>query len=98
MRAIEYREGEFDDEQTQWLIAYGRVERDLGRHGFSMAEATSPDADPNNYDGGYRFIADAPITDWAEKARLDRIDKYRTEAGENANLNGLVFPVRKVDG
>lgn len=61
-----------------------------------MSEATSDRANPNNYDGGYRYVADAPFTDWAEKARLDRVDAWKLEAGEKANLNGLIFPVRKV--
>ena len=61
-----------------------------------MSEATDVRANPNNYGGGYRFVADAPITDWAEKAHRDRAAAWQKELGDNANMNGLIFPVRKV--
>lgn len=79
------------------MLAYQEFAADLGTHGYSMAEATSDRANPNNYAGGYRYVADAPITDWAERARLDRMDAWREQLGDNANMNGLIFPVRKVD-
>lgn len=96
VRAVEYRESEFDEEQYALMLAYHRFESDLGPHGHLMSEATDERANPNEYDGGYRYVADGPVTDWAEKARLDRIDAYRKELGDNANLNGVLFPVRKV--
>jgi hypothetical protein len=94
---MEHREPEFDDEQVAWLTAYARLEADIGPHGHLISEATSPRAHPNEYDGGYRYVTDAPITDFAEKSRLDRIDAWRVEAGEKANLNGLIFRTRKVE-
>ena len=77
------------------MLAYTRHQSDLGPHGHPMAEATDDRANPNNYEGGYRYVAENPVTDWVEKTRLDRIDEYKKEAGEGANLNGLIFPVRK---
>lgn len=97
VQTIEYREPEFDDHQVALMIAFARYRADVGSHGQLISEATSDRANPNNYEGGYRFVTDAPVTDWAEKSRLDRIDEYRKEAGEKANMNGLIFSVRKVE-
>ena len=62
-----------------------------------MSEATSPEADPNNYEGGFRYVTDPPVVDWAVKSRMDYIDSWKAAAGEKANMNGLIFPVRRVD-
>jgi len=71
-----------------------------------MVEATSPEADPSNPDGAYRFVAGipvrspeglvvrAPVRDWNEKARLDALDKLRGH--EVDPMNGLIMPVFKV--
>lgn len=96
IQTVEYRESEFDDEQVALMLAYARHTADLGPHGHPMSEATDSRANPNEYDGGYRYVAENPVTDWAEKTRLDRIDEWKKEAGENANLNGLIFPVKKL--
>lgn len=96
VRSVEYREPEFDDAQVDLMIAYQRYVADVGRHGHLMSEATDPKADPNEYDGGYRYVADDPVVDWAEKARLDAEEAWRRAAGDDVNMNGLIFPVRKV--
>lgn len=81
------------------MLAYQRYASDLGAHGYLMSEVTDDRANPNYYgDDYYRYIAEAPRTDWAERARLDAIEAWRDAAGENANMNGLIFPVRKVGG
>lgn len=98
VRTVEYREPEWDDEQRELMIAYKRFLDDLGPHGHLRSESMSADADPNNYDSPLRFVADDPVIDWAEKTRLDRIDQWRQEAGDKANMNGLVFRVRKLGG
>lgn len=98
VRAVEYLEPEWDDEQVQLMTAYKRFVDDIGPHGHLMSEATSPEADPNNYDSPLRFVAEAPYTDWARKAQLDREAEWREAAGDKANMNGLIFPVRKVGG
>ena len=98
VRTVEYREPEWDEEQVALMTAYKRFADDIGPHGHLMSEATSPDANPNNYDSPLRFVGEAPITDWARKAQLDREAEWREAAGDNANMNGLIFPVRKVGG
>lgn len=62
-----------------------------------MEEATSPEAEPNNYDGGWKYDTLDPITDWAEKSRLDAIDAFRARGTKESpmNMNGLMFPVVK---
>lgn len=96
VRTVEYRESEWDDEQVALATAYKRFADDLGPHGHLMSEATSPDADPNNYDSPLRFVADGPVTDWARKTQMDAEAAWREAAGEKANMNGLIFPVRKL--
>lgn len=96
LRIVEYREPEWDAEQRALMLAYERYMSDIGPHGQPMSEATDPRANPLDYDGGYVYVADDPITDWAEKARLDRIESKRAELGDKANMNGLIFPVRKL--
>lgn len=96
VQAIEYRESEWDEEQVQLMTAYKRFADDIGPHGHLMSEATSTDADPNNYDSPLRFVSDGPITDWARRAQMDAEAAWREAAGEKANMNGLIFPVRKL--
>jgi hypothetical protein len=96
LRTLTYRESEWDDEQRSLMFAYKRYLADLGPHGYSMAEATDVGGDPNDYESGFGWVADAPIIDWVERTKLDRIDAFRAEAGEKANMNGLIFPVRRV--
>lgn len=98
VRTVEYRESEWDDEQRELMIAYKRFADDIGPHGHLMSEATSDEANPNNYDSPLRFVADGPVTDWAQKTKLDAEAAWREAAGEKANMNGLIFPVRKLGG
>lgn len=79
-------------------MAYQRYVADLGPHGHLMSEATALEADPMDYDNPLRFVADDPVTDWARKAQLDAEAAWREAAGENANMNGLIFRVRKLGG
>ncbi|MEA9983646.1 hypothetical protein [Subtercola sp. RTI3] len=88
---------QWDEDDIELMLAHQLREEGLGTHGFPFAEATNPDADPTKYTGGYRYVADEVRTDWADKARLDAVDAYRASHGEKANLNGKVFPVRRVD-
>ena len=96
VRTVTYWESEWDAEQLALMTAYERHIADLGPHGHPMSEATSAAANPNNYEGGYRYVVEPFVTDWVEKARLDAAEAHRKEQGENANMNGLIFPVRKV--
>lgn len=96
IRAVEYRESEFDDEQRAWVLAYRRHESDVGSHGELLSEATSDFADPTYYgEGSIRYITHGPFTNHAEKAFRDAQDAYKKDAGENANLNGMYWTVEK---
>lgn len=97
VRSVTTRESEWDEEQIDLLLAVDAFKADLGSHGHLMSEATNPGADPTEYDTPYAYVGHGPFTDWAEKARLDRIDAYKLEAGEKANLNGMYFTVEKQD-
>lgn len=59
-----------------------------------MPEATSDEADPNEY-GRFRYVASEEKTNWAEKARLDKIEALRKEKGEGANMNGVFVTVER---
>ena len=75
------------------MIALGRVDRLTGRYGEWLPDATSPGADPNDYDNPLRYVAQGPFTNWAEKAAQDAQDAHRKAAGENANMNGMFWTV-----
>jgi len=89
-----------------WLIALAELEHDEGPHGFVMEDATSAEADPANPDGSFQFVAGvpvvspegdvmrAPVFDWAEKARLDSLDRLHKRDPDP--LNGVLMPVYKV--
>ena len=92
-------EPEFDDWQRALLIASLEIQDDTGRYGESLPEAFSPDADPNNPDGAYRFTADGPFRNQAEKAVLDAQDAFRKQLpdGDAGHaMNGLHWTARKV--
>lgn len=72
-----------------------------------MWETTSPEADPNNPDGTFMFVAGTPVIDpetgrmeraatfdWYEKARLDWYDRARGNTPDP--MNGAQVPVYKV--
>jgi hypothetical protein len=89
-------EPEWDDEQVDLVIAEQMVRNLTGPNGEWMPEATSEDADPNAY-SGYRYKANGPFTNWAEKERLDALDAHRKQMGERANLNGVYFTADKFE-
>jgi hypothetical protein len=97
VRSIQTQESEFSSEQVDLLLAHEALTNDTGTHGHLLSESTSPEADPNNYEGLFRFTASGPFTDWAEKAKQDAIDVYKKAAGEKANLNGMYWNVRRSD-
>ena len=90
-------ESEWDDEQRELVEAFYYVQARTGDQGEWLPEATSDGADPNNYDVPFRYIYKGPFTNWAEKTRLDAIDAYKNEAGDDANLNGLYWTVEKLE-
>lgn len=73
-----------------------RYDNDVGQYGELLSEATSPQADPNYYgDGSIRYFANGPFTNHAVKAHMDAKASYESQAGENANLNGMYWTVEK---
>lgn len=86
-------EVEWDDEQRALIQAEHIVRTNTGSNGEWLPDATSDDADPNNY--VMRYVTSEERTNWAEKARLDAIDKIRKEKGEDANMNGVFVTVEE---
>lgn len=92
-----WSESEWDEEQVGWLVADERVRRLTGPNGEWLPEATSDAADPMSYSGlQYVVTEGAPFVNWAEKTRLDAVEAYKKQAGKDANLNGLYWPVEKL--
>ena len=87
-------ESEWDDESRDLVIAEQMIRNLTGPNGEWLPDATSDKADPMAY-SGYRYAADGPFTNWAEKERLDALDAHRKAMGENANLNGVYFTAEK---
>lgn len=96
IRSVTTREPEWNEEQIDLLLAAAAFKADVGPHGQLMSEATSDDANPNNYDSPLRFVGKGPFVDWAEKAKADREAEYKAAAGKDANLNGMYFVVEKL--
>lgn len=86
-------EPEWDHEQRALMIAYLRVERNTGRYGEWLPDATSDRADPNNYGDPLRFYAHGPFTNQAEKAARDAEDAWTKLAGKSPNKNGMFWTV-----
>lgn len=109
VQAITTQESEFDAEQLALLRAAVEWRESLGPHGHPIEEAMSPLADPTKRGGTHYYVAGqeitrpdgtkkrVPLVDHAKKAEMDAVDAYRAAAGENANLNGLVWPVERID-
>lgn len=88
------REPEWDQWQRSLALAGFDLERDTGPHGHLMSEATDPTAlDP---DGEYRYVTDDPIVDAAAQSEARRRKAWRDEHGKDADMDGLIFPTRKV--
>lgn len=81
-------------DQRDLMIALARVERNTGRYGEWLPDATSPGADPNDYDNPLRYVADGPFTNWAAKTAEDAEQAYRKSAGDGANTHGMFWTVR----
>ena len=97
IRSVSTVEPEFDAEQVAYLIAIRLYENDIGPHGHPMSEAMSSEADPNNYEGHWRYEGTGPFFDWAKRAESDAIDAYRSQFPKDSppNMAGLVFRVVK---
>lgn len=88
VQAVVSREPEFSEDDVAALLALRVVQRDTGRYGESIEEATSAEADPNYYgDHAVRFIV-SHVVNQAEAA----VERYR-KANEDAIGDGAVFRV-----
>lgn len=87
------------EEDRDWVIALGRVQRNTGDHGEWLPDATSRRADPQDYDvpNPIRYKPTGPYMNWAVKAVKDAEAAHQKEAGEGANLNGVYFGVEAVE-
>ena len=90
------KESEWDDEQLDLVMAEDMIRRMTGKNGEWLPDATSDAADPMAY-SGFRYAADGPFTNWAEKERLDAEEALRKSLGENGNMNGIYFTVDKFE-
>lgn len=79
------------------MLAEARLQALTGRYGEYLPEATADGADPTEYDSGYRYVAEGPHMNWAEKAHDDAVDAWKRDAGENPNMNGRYWTVRKLE-
>jgi hypothetical protein len=84
------------DEQVDLLIAHDEVAKDIGPHGHFMSEATSPEAEPTNYETGkFRYVAHAKV-DQVQRAILNK-KKEMQDALKDADLSDLVYTVEKIE-
>lgn len=89
------REPEFDAGQYELSIALEVYEGTVNELGIPYAEAMSPDADPDNRDGKYMYVADMPARDWSVYA-LEVEQKKPEWSGENY-LRSRKFGVTRVE-
>jgi len=68
VRTIVERDGEFDAQQRELVIALDEYEAGLNSFGIPLIEAMSPDNDPDNPKGTGYYKVGPPIRDWAEYA------------------------------
>ena len=98
VRSVETVEPEWDDEQLALVIAHLELENDVGPHGQPMSEATDPLANPKNRDGRWWYRASGPVTDFAEKARVEAREAYEKSLGEGERVPPWVhFGVTRVE-
>ena len=80
------------------MLAEVALESDTGRYGESLAEATHPDAEPNEYNFPYYYRAVGPFTNQAEKAAKEAEQAYRKNLPEGVDMPaGLFWEVEKVE-
>jgi hypothetical protein len=95
--SVVVRESEWCPSEVAVLLASRRLDV-RGPHGHLLEESTSPLADPGNVAGTYFYRSGpAPRMDYAEKARRDAADVYRKALPDGATMNGMYFPVVRVD-
>lgn len=90
-----WTESEWDDDQRELIAAEQIVRANTGTNGEWLPDAMSDAADPMAY-SGFRYAGEGPFTNWYEKAKLDRMDEYKKQAGEKVNMNGVYFTAKEV--
>ena len=103
---VVHREPEWSPADYDLLAAEDAWERSLDPNGIPMDEAT--DAQAGERDGAFFFRAGvrtvnpetksvhyAPVTNYAEKARLDAEDAFKKDFPDSS-MNGAYFHVEKV--
>lgn len=89
---------EFSEDDIDMLVAARAYEADVDpQTGALLSEALHPGADPSDYETPYRYTARPHVTNWALKAKLDRMDELRKQHGDKFNSNGIIIPVEKVE-
>lgn len=83
-------------EQVDWLLASAEVESEFGAHGEVLADAINEKANPNDYEGGYRYVAEGPKINWAEKAIGDAQEAFFKDNPNNSRA-GLLWTVKRVN-
>lgn len=82
VRTVVEREPEFDREQYQYVTALAEYEASLNEYGIPVEEAMSPDADPGNPKGKYRYVPTGPARDWSVDA-VEQAQKDPQYSGDN---------------
>lgn len=95
MRTVVEREPEFDVTEYELAVALSVYEDSLNELGIPLVEAMSPDADPDNPDGKYRYVAGMPTRDWSVYA-LEQEQSKPEWSGDNY-LRARKFGVTRVE-
>lgn len=86
------------------LRALALLENDTGPYGELLSEAFDPDADPNNRDSHFRYVAGhydertkmyGPRVNYAAKAAQDAQERFYKEFPDG-NRAGHVWPVKRI--
>jgi hypothetical protein len=102
VRSTTTREPEYDQEQHEWLCALAELEADTGQYGEWISEATSIEADPNNRDRKFHYVAGAadapnmPIINHADRAVTLAQERFYKKYPDE-NRAGHMWIVRKVN-
>lgn len=91
--AVTEREPEWSSSDRESLLALLEASR-VGPHGHPMSEATSPLADPSNWDREYEYVVPPPALDFAQDALNKRKQAYRDQYPDK-DLSALVWRVER---
>ena len=92
VRAVTVREREFTDDDLAALLE--RVPP-VGKHGWPVDEAMSPDGDSSSWNAKYRWHVPPPSVDFAQKA-LDQAQEAYRKQYPDADLGALRWRVERL--